>query len=77
MKKINGATSDIKQVGGKKPHKIHIEARGDIDGQCEGKNVWDEIVKTLISQIFDKCMIEWLNVNKNYTPYKSIQYVFK
>ncbi len=32
MKNENGATSDTKHVGGKKPHKIHIKARGDING---------------------------------------------
>jgi len=53
MKNENGATSDTKQVGGKKPLKIHIKVRGDIDGECEGKNLWDEVVRTLISRIFE------------------------
>jgi hypothetical protein len=53
MKKENGVISDIKQLSGKKLHKVHIKAKGDIDGQCKGKNVWDEVVRTLISRIFD------------------------
>jgi hypothetical protein len=53
MKKENGATSDTKQIGGKFFHKIHIKAKGDKDEHCKGKNVWDEVVRTLISQKID------------------------
>jgi hypothetical protein len=53
MKKENGVTSDTKQIGGNFFHKIHIKAKGDKDEHCEGKYVWDEVVRTLIFRIFD------------------------
>jgi hypothetical protein len=27
-----------------KPHKIKVKPRGDINGSCDGNNVWDETV---------------------------------
>jgi hypothetical protein len=53
MKKKNGVTRDIKQIGGNFFHKIHIKAKGDKDEHCKVKNVWDEVVETLISRIFN------------------------
>jgi hypothetical protein len=46
VKKENDATINVAM--GKKPHKIFIKARGDVDEHCEGKNTWDEAVRTLI-----------------------------
>ncbi len=31
-----------------KPHKIKVKLRGDINGGCDGNNVWDETIRTLI-----------------------------
>jgi hypothetical protein len=43
----------------KKLHKIYIKVKGDVDGRCEGKNAWDEVVKTLIPQILDINVLKW------------------
>jgi hypothetical protein len=32
---------------------------GDVDGGCDGKNVWDDVVRTLILWILDVSVIEW------------------
>jgi hypothetical protein len=32
---------------------------GDIDGCYDGKNVWDEGVKTLIPRILDVSVLSW------------------
>lgn len=32
---------------------------GDIVGCCDGKNIWDEAVKTLIPQILDASVLSW------------------
>jgi hypothetical protein len=31
----------------------------DIDGRCDGKNDWDEIVRTLIPWILNISIMEW------------------
>jgi hypothetical protein len=48
MKKESDATTNVKQAMGKKPHKIFIKVRNDVDKHCECKNTWDEAVRTLI-----------------------------
>jgi hypothetical protein len=30
-----------------------------VDGGCDGKNVWDEVVRTLIPHVLDVNVIEW------------------
>ncbi len=37
VKKESDVTTSVKQVMGKKPHKICIKARDDVDKLCEGK----------------------------------------
>jgi hypothetical protein len=43
---------------GKKPQKIHIKAKGDVDRHCEGKNAYNEVMRTLIPQILDISVVE-------------------
>jgi len=59
MKKESDATSDARLAIGKKSHKIHIRARGNMDGCCEGKNAWDDAMRTLIPRILDTNVIKW------------------
>jgi hypothetical protein len=44
---------------GKKPHKIKIRLKRDINGGSDRNNFWDEVVKTLILQILDINVVEW------------------
>jgi hypothetical protein len=57
--KESDATSDARIVIGKKLHNIRIRARGDVDGHCEGKNAWNDVVRTLIPQILDISVVKW------------------
>jgi hypothetical protein len=60
MKKESDATSNDRLAIGKKPHKIRIRAGGgDVDGGCEGKNAWDDAMRTLIPWILDINVVIW------------------
>lgn len=59
MKKENDVTGDARLAIGKKLHKIHIRAGGDVDGCCEGKNAWGDAMRTLILQILDINVVKW------------------
>jgi hypothetical protein len=58
-KKDKNATSKAKQVVGKKPHHIQIKVGGDINGRSDGKNAWNEVVRTLIPWILNVNVIDW------------------
>jgi hypothetical protein len=51
-----------------KPHKIKIKPRGDTDRGCDGKNDWDETIKTLIPRILDISVMEWEGLRNYCTP---------
>ncbi len=57
--KENDATSEVRQLVGQKLHKIWVRLGGDINGRCDGKNAWDETIRTLIPQILDINVMEW------------------
>ncbi len=59
MMKESDAAIGVRQTMVKKPHKICIKAGGDVDECCEGKNVEDEVMKTLIPWILDIIVVEW------------------
>jgi hypothetical protein len=59
VNKDNDSISDVCQVVGKKPRKIKIKVGGDTYGHCDGKNAWDEAVKTLIPRILDVSVLSW------------------
>jgi hypothetical protein len=47
-KKKKDDESNKRVIIRQKPHKIKVKLRGDIDGGCDGNNVWDETIRTLI-----------------------------
>lgn len=58
-KKEKDAACKARQAIGKNLHKIKIKPGGDIDVACEGKNAWDEVVRTIIPRILDISVVEW------------------
>jgi hypothetical protein len=38
---------------GQKPHRVRVKAGGGIDGGCEGKNEFDEYLRSLVPRILD------------------------
>jgi hypothetical protein len=44
---------------GKKHHQVCVKLTGDIDGACNGKNAWNDAVRTFVPWILDINVIEW------------------
>jgi hypothetical protein len=42
-----------------KPHRVRVKPNGGIDGGCEGKNEWDEALRSLIPRILDVSCVKW------------------
>jgi hypothetical protein len=40
-----------------KPHDIEVIPRGSIDGACEGKNAWDDILKSMAPYELDVSIV--------------------
>ncbi len=59
VKKESDSSTSARQIISKKPHNICIKGGGDVDEHCESKNIWDEVVKTLIFWILDITVVEW------------------
>ena len=50
---------DARKAVGQKPHKVRVKAGGGIDGGCEGKNEFDEALRSLVPRILDVSCVEW------------------
>jgi hypothetical protein len=50
---------DAKCNQGQKPHRVRVKAGGGIDGGCEGKNEFDEALKSLVPRILDVSCVKW------------------
>ena len=44
---------------GKKPHTLRVKQGGGIDGGCEGKNVFDEALRSLVPRFLDVSCLRW------------------
>ena len=44
---------------GQKPHRVRVKSGGGIDGGCEGKNEFDEALRTLVPRILDVSCAKW------------------
>lgn len=50
---------DLRLNGGKKPYTLRVKAGGAIDGGCEGKNAFDEMLRSLVPRILDVSVLKW------------------
>ena len=50
---------DARVNQGQKPHRVRVKAGGGIDGGCEGKNEWDEALRSLVPRILDVSCVAW------------------
>ena len=50
---------DARRAVGKKPQKVRVKAGGGIDGGCEGKNEFDEMLRSLVPRILDVSCVLW------------------
>ena len=56
---------DARRNQGQKPHRVRVKAGGGIDGGCEGKNEWDEALRSLIPRILDVSCVTWNDQSPN------------
>jgi hypothetical protein len=50
---------DARRAVGQKPQKVRVKAGGGIDGGCEGKNEFDEALRSLVPRILDVSCVSW------------------
>jgi hypothetical protein len=50
---------ELRRLGGQKPHILRVRAGGGIDGGCEGKNAFDEALRSLVPRILDVSVLKW------------------
>jgi len=50
---------ELRRSGGQKPHTLRVKAGGGIDGGCEGKNAFDEALRSLVPRILDVSVLKW------------------
>ena len=50
---------DLRRSGGQKPHTLRVKVGGGIDGGCEGKNAFDEALRSLVPRILDVSILKW------------------
>ena len=65
MRKEMEERVDARRNQGQKPHRVRVKAGGGIDGGCEGKNEWDEALRSLIPRILDVSCVQWENQSVN------------
>lgn len=58
-RKERDEATDARQSVGQKPHKVRVKAGGGIDGGCEGKNEFDEALRSLVPRILDVSCVKW------------------
>ena len=50
---------DARRAGGQKPYKVSVKPGGGIDGGCDGKNEFDEALRSLVPRILDVSCVRW------------------
>ena len=50
---------NLRRLGGQRPHALRVKASGGIDGGCEGKNTFDEALRSLVPRILDVSCLTW------------------
>ena len=52
-------SAELRRSGGHKPHTLRVKASGGIDGGFEGKNAFDEALRSLVPRILDVSCLTW------------------
>jgi hypothetical protein len=50
-RKVDDEVATGRSSAGQKPRQIRIQAGGEIDGACPGKNGWDDAIRGLVPRI--------------------------
>jgi hypothetical protein len=58
-KKIDDEVATERSSAGRKPRQIGVQAGGEINGACPGKNSWDDANRGLVPRILDLSVVDW------------------
>ena len=58
-RKVAETNVELRRAGGQKPNTLRVKASGGIDGGCEGKNAFDEALRSLVPRILDVSVLTW------------------
>ena len=58
-RKENDSLDGERKLAGRKARHVTVKAGGDIDGTCEGKNAWDDAIRSLVPRILDISIVQW------------------
>ena len=50
---------NLRRSGGHKPYALRVKPSGGIDGGCEGKNAFDEALRSMVPRILDVSCLTW------------------
>ena len=50
---------ELRRSGGQKTHRLRVKVGGGIDGRCEGKNAFDEALRSMVPRILDVSCLRW------------------
>ena len=50
---------NMRRSGGHKPYTLRVKPSGGIDGGCEGKNAFDEALRSMVPRILDVSCLTW------------------
>ena len=59
MRKETEERVEARRNQGQKSYRVRVKAGGGIDGGCEGKNQFDECLRTLVPRILDVSCVKW------------------
>ena len=49
----------MRRSDGHKPYALRVKPSGGIDGGCEGKNAFDEALRSMVPRILDVSFLTW------------------
>jgi hypothetical protein len=58
-RKVDDEVATGRSSAGQKPRQIRVQAGGEIDGACPGKNGWDDAIRGLVPRILDLSIVDW------------------
>jgi hypothetical protein len=58
-RKVDDEVATRRNSAGRKPQQIRVQAGGEIDGACLGKNGWDDAIRGLVPRILDLSIVDW------------------
>jgi hypothetical protein len=58
-RKHNDNIDAERKSAGRKAKQVTVKLGGEIDGACQGKNGWDDAVRSLVPRLLDISIVQW------------------